>query len=915
MSNYFTGALMNGSQRTAGSRDSWTHHTLADQKRVEMEMSIIYHNLNHQMFTWVNDPSFMPVEYTDKLTKEFTVLKFDKNVFPDQTPAESVSRIFGMSKEQRTFRSKRYGLAMIFEVDNMMTPEGQEEFAMTAAKITTVFVEHIAFLSLSRLLSPNSEDIFYQNQYGTPTIASKLNQIKTEIEETFAGHKTSAGPFPTTWKYRQEMIRNNPDGGAPNYVILNPDKQGLFKFGMARTSEYNRAGPPAEGMLTGYEELQNIQGMSFRGLPSFAQDVIEDGKPYSMLTRRAEIGNYFVWRNKMLEFKPEEINIALQGYIYVWSEPSDGLEKIQMKSLVQHCGRWDDQGNLHEDFHQGVENDLFTFCDPQTNEWRRCDTIQDMDPKFIKPIIKTMTKAIIDRNVDNPVQVFDTAVETPWDLAALHPEQKKAVQFVRKLFAVLGGQENNMMVGVDPNNIESFAAMFARAFNKDANTGGVDIAAGAGLGDELGEVGGTLLNDHRENAGGINYTVDPAVIEECLAVFGDVDDAVTGRLNDYLARAKAGTQMDVSKEMFVAITQLMRGARRNQLKSVRDLTAFITYIQGKTLDELVELQVAYKDWPTNTKNAVQGSMFVQNETLDNALRDQTGVTKKAKLAKFNEMEEDSNAWLNHRYIDSIFFDDFHKGVARLILGAPITLDVFLAMIENDVPPPMEFVLLRPHMVYRSSAVVLVQGGKELGGASVGYPHVGISWTVQDKTGELHVTQWGSAYIRDYRRRCIIPFMFYEGTLGGANADLITMPQWNQYVDDGFYSDDPNCPAILACAIPIGSAVRKDVLSTIGTMWDDVREDIHYHSAVYYGKAYRLNDLRGDSKTLFERMVNQLPNTMCFQGTQVQCGGVDGSAGTPIENRGHHGIERPGDLLIRQTGMSVRENMTAPLVCR
>jgi hypothetical protein len=157
-------------------------------------------------------------------------------------------------------------------------------------------------------------------------------------------------------------------------------------------------------------------------------------------------------------------------------------------------------------------------------------------------------------------------------------------------------------------------------------------------------------------------------------------------------------------------------------------------------------------------------------------------------------------------------------------------------------------------------------------------------------------------------------MFYEGRIGGANTDFFTLDTFAEFAGNDYFSSDPTFPSIVVASIPVGSYVRTDVFDVRAQLADD-DTSVHYESAAYYGIRCGFNSMSGSNVTIYDRMTNYSPNTVLFQGTQVPCGGVDGKPGLVVENAGHHGLERPGDRLMRERGMSVRENLSTPLLVR
>ena len=207
---YFGGRFQSGHDHGPGRFNGKTHSVLADSDRVFQDAGVVIRELSIEHFLWVNSAKFMPTRLTDKLEHEITVLHFDDPVMPEQVPAEAVSRYFEFSREKTSFRSQRYGVAMYFELDRMLTEEGRMEFAMNAKRIALAFRMHAAYVALCRFLAPNDSEQRWFSQYNTNNPATlRLQHIKTEVDEFAEPHKQDSGAFALIWRYAQLMERKN----------------------------------------------------------------------------------------------------------------------------------------------------------------------------------------------------------------------------------------------------------------------------------------------------------------------------------------------------------------------------------------------------------------------------------------------------------------------------------------------------------------------------------------------------------------------------------------------------------------------------------------------------------------------------------------------------------------------------------
>jgi len=1093
--NYFNSSMFQGMSMHGQDREnSRTHFILGDQQAALSDLNVVIRNMENMHYLWVNQ-ELMPIRYTTDLQTEFTIVRFDKRATPEETPAESISRMLNISKESFIQRSRRYGLGAKFESDQIGTPQGQKEFVMFVTKISKVFAEHAALLGLSKILMPNAADLYYYNKYGNQSMVSRLNQIMLEVDTTFVGHKNEDGPLEEIYRCTQLMLQMNTDGGPVTHCMFSPEKMPLFKFAMTKLSTKDE-------VLSG-NALQSIQDLKYRPFPSFPADMVEIGREFSMLTRRIEIGNRFIWRNEMLKFAPTDTNIRLQGYINLFDENRDNLATLGVDDLNKYDPRWDaDTGFLRSD-HEDTKNDLYTY---KTIGGRvtACRIIGDMNPDFLpqdylESVVGVFLKGIDVVQMEEDLVIWASGAMPPVVLKRLRDFMRKARitfgddkhllfktenllapladiagqhepaedrllrSFMYNLFGAIRGAwlfpwqvaagagavagaapppVPRMFGGivppaglndgfVDPNapgadpisgkyraanerltfdvataideRLEALQVLFGRAdlavrpgmsVDRIAQIGRVNILARGAAGafqfldlptmvQRMGTMRRTLAaysapgvfssnlsnNDfgvirqglevmldagHAAAVGNIAACQTAAMLwfkrlehlVQCFQLAGtdagyELDDVlIENGFYDANAAAAAAPVVIPAGQIFRAGVHPDPAVNTNVFRlpaaAVAGGAAAIAQVPLRDFSHyMARLNVAgwtaHADWfpavvadqimPEGTVNVTHSSdilapacfggitsFHVRPETEEDDF--DTARRKRARDEMDDTLGDNNNLRHNTARMTGIFASNVEVGVGRLLLLTAIHRDVFSAMLKKNIHIPSEFVIWRPHMTYQTSAVVLFQAQGGVGAVNCGYPNAALGKNVMDKTLYFHVTQWVGPMVPDYRRRMILPYVFYEGRLGGAGSEFFDQRTWSEFIDANWFTSDPNGPSLIPTSIPIGSKVRPTFSDYRGKAFNDETE-YHYHSHEVYGKLLAWRDLNGESLSIMERMNNFNPNTLCFQGTQVQVGKVDGSPGLPVENLGHHGMERPGDRFMRERGSTVKRNIAAP----
>ena len=940
--------------------ESRTHYQLSDQKSTIAKLPPIYLLWTIGQFSWVNQSDFIPAQYSTSLEFSQEFIEFDEGVLPEDTPEESVSRTFKIKKSMKKFRSRRVGLQYEWSVDNLFSPEGKQEFAMFTAKIAQGFAEHIALTSLVRLLEPNHEDAFYLNVFGTNTMLQKINQIMKEVKDTWAAHKQSAGPFPRLFAAAQEMVRYNPSGGEPNYALYDPRYQALFKFFMQRTSQYDKAGPPAVGMLTGSTEVLEFGKMKVRPVDSFPQENVFDDE-VNFMSRTCSHGSVFVWRNVMLDYKPSDVKISLQGYIILLDETQDlspvkiGLAALNQANLDWHT----ESGELHPAF-EGVEEHMYTYLN-NNNEWTRARYIGDMkDTKLPRHLMEGMVRTVLKD-------------ETCQQLNALYDGIRAGIMgntlndFVNNNYADLsmlytrfrlmfGAEKNFLFTEADPDagdiaifirNIFDFTP--AAPIEAPLTTGGLNDE----LEHEFNQITAGLATHNMSTRGTQTMTDDIRTsLTACIPLVtglpvGNASDmAIKQKMLDNLdkyLKLHDGDECNLTRYLATKIRTYLTEVAGRQ-RTIANAEKWITVCQaaGETEDPDKEFDAMLAKYNPDPKKVPSGapiykgplttsnpkpyrhvSDFGANSYTDGRAGVSSSTRPKAKRYRgYEEFEYDGRADVivdndqfnvNIKNVQTRFHHPVDRAVAYMLLATPLTRQSMDTLIRNDVFPPCEYIIFRPFLTRGSSMMVLVQGGAGLGMATYGYPNIMVGENSMNKTGNYHVTSHHGAAILNHKRRKFEHNMFYQETRGGGNVKFMTHDDWALFVEQGYsFNGDESFPANLCFSIPVGSTVKMEFTDLRGKSFHEER-DFHYEGSAYAVAVLNLDSVvGGDCLTIYDRNLRQLPNMICFHGTQVQCGDVSGKPGIVHENQGHDGIERPGDLRMRRGGMGVREDTTPPL---
>lgn len=1004
---YFTGKNAAAYNHGPNRHDSRGHFQLVDSDKVFESYGKVVRNVNYDHLLWINR-ILLPTEYTTKIEFDVQILNFNKNVTVEPTPNESVSRYIDISKEKINFRSKRYGLAMYFELDRMMTEDGKEDFAMFAKKIAQIFRMHAAYLAMVRLLQPDSTESKWYQQYGQPPQNITDEQMRTEVKQWGCGNKDETGALELIWTYAKAFEYEN--GVKPDFVIFHPEKQAIFKFQNGLLNEYYRGGKDAAGQVMDYDEIANIQGMSFRGLPAFPSNVYDaDPREASLLSRIGEIGNHFVFRRNEFE-RYENFRDGVHNYLDIFSETSDGMHRLREHELLANCGRWDPEtGFLHKDHEElakavanmqrSTENvDMFLYFDRDLGKHSVCNFIGDMEPEYLKrSLFKQMVNQALRKvdvsDVSDALDVVETFLTGNDRTVNMDRAFRTITQFVTHLSSRLGGNLNPVF---DSDRLPSPAETAGRTLTEmeraalvfldnclffDSNNAGQVIGAVDPVGTNM----DLYLQKMKDQIRSINSSTMP---DEDYQLFFDAGRNLTHFYSDTFVRYQQADSAwyNSLKSLFDTVVRALahpntvvgpaRGDRHvlDETPIIDAVRAFNALVKDNNLTRLTEpgvleeidqarvaaeadtLRITFNTFtevgmPTfetsdppdqmARKRARMTNGFVMGEMLtsltQSARTDQgplhfIGYKRPASQSKTYRNADGSAAYYTERglfgetnvfnmrgstmtanvtYVMNAYTNPIERAAALALLAVPCHLGTFENMLANDIQIPMDYLVLRPWMRYLMSDIILAKGGKGLGKTVIGYGHTAVGWKVPNKTGDLHTTQWMGAIIYNYALRCIIRHAFYEKAYGGAGHRFFSDAEYDDHVANDFITNGYDRPSLLCVSIPVDSYVKEENISITGFHPGRANEGTaHYHSWMYASLHYRFSKIRGQHCSMIHDASEIRTNVVTYQGTQRQCGNVNGDPGDLIENKGHHGRERPGDRDVRQGGMKIKSKQQA-----
>lgn len=223
------------------------------------------------------------------------------------------------------------------------------------------------------------------------------------------------------------------------------------------------------------------------------------------------------------------------------------------------------------------------------------------------------------------------------------------------------------------------------------------------------------------------------------------------------------------------------------------------------------------------------------------------------------------------------------------------------MIEDDVPFPFGFLLVRPFQRYDMCSAILCRAGARLGQTFIGHSDFQLADNVINKTHVGHYTFYSKSIVHDEKEYVIAEDVFAAGYKGGENTRMYDKKE--EFVDDVRAESFRN--SILTFLIPYrtnqprGPRIQNpiDITGKLHpTLYQDTDipsrdvEEAMYPGARYYCELLQLKELSSYASDATEHFLSPYKyiNTVCFQGHQFMYNHTQGGFTDKIRNTGHWG---------------------------
>lgn len=606
-------------------------------------------------------------------------------------------------------------------------------------------------------------------------------------------------------KYKKRLQRY---GVSPSMWIF-PPGMALYASFNPVVSDYNKQAPNSVTLATSAEALGSFRGLNVFETREF--DVRNGELPINLLKRRVQIGESYFMRNHHNNPKAFRTDESLSTVIY--NERRDDWCKIDFMDAFDRVKRFGEMGPNGSDLdHAGLEgdecpvNDPFTYRNSNTDDDDQHDwctyfgqiETKHVDKQAFKFFIKGATGGPVETYLNNNaraqlnLRVGDlrpkaytkrggNAAADPND-GRIDPNVVAAGDRAAYKLMLDGGYKPKKKEEADYKNIKQFVAAKA------------EIAKLVAAGQELDEI---PLNSGLAR----NALQDPATANTLYIQFNDSDSDVPVLLGDGTT-AESKKNRKKLEQIFMSTNLRSGGDYRARIGS-----AFEAPEQHEVGEKRSQRAVDNQQWRSK-RRAVGVQDFAESSgaaSIGVAANFVPAAQQEAKNIRIGANERDGFVFngkveFYHELLSELTPDE--QVVASNYLFNPITKAFFVKCYQENVCPPFEILLARPHMTYDMMTCIMMKGGSDTGNTFQGHSDFQLGDDVQSKIHYGNYTYYSKALVTNPKNILLARNVYAGGYVSGDDCD---------WIDRDMYSGRVVSGSLYAFLVPAGEHKKQNPL--------------------------------------------------------------------------------------------------------
>lgn len=898
----------------------------------------------------------LPWEVTDDIHLQWTNLQANAH-FLDTTPYQAPSPLVTQERQIRRASLVRRGIAAEFEHDFLRTPLGRVSFLAALNQMARSVQETANAECIRALINAHH----FQHQWLREHGIIKEHDLKGYFERDrsrFAiAQKTKNGLEKLDMEIDKELRMWQGQADAwilPEEVMLYttivpPEKTDYFLAGILGPDRVNNEGNKqlARAGTTDPQDRVEPRRMVSNSPVYIARSFnVPNAGQLDLLSRVRQVGEYNTMIDECLNYSTYT---SASRAIAIYNEDIDDFSQISLEDAIEHCGLWDQNGNVIPVGFDGRRGG----AGQNMNDARRdflsyfnngvvvtANVLNQIDPFYlpVKKVIaaaKTIENALVKQgfnteNVRNSIAAANVTGEIVADSDASHALNvlKTMLNSAFAIETVLRRAQGEDVQGEGVQGGEDDYHMMMNGkvpVVKIGDNAGQSELAAADIDQQFIEMLGTMVpKSKRDEVSAIGISDMPmeakieAIKQKCkdyidekerglkLKSHGKVEDFFKTRTKEYQALRSQAQATGASPSISGKIAKYMEPGQN------LEGTGFKYLYEGskrrttgnRTIDRNTHLRVL-SDRAFDLEQAARQSGNVQSRVTDTGAglglegisamaygkRDKRERIPSEELRKIYERLE---LELKHtEEIDRSGASFFHKILAKLFLQVPMTKQSMLNLARHDILVPLNFLLFRPHIQYKTRMGIKVATGGRAGRTYYGHSGMQIQHEAGRKIAHMHYTTHMRSVVTQPKNVYVQPDLFCQEYLGGNNVEFFDHESY-KLKDNEHLRQSIICvaipPAETKIPSPMDASGRFYVEYNAGLLRKEDFEELHYSTAFRYNHLYGFHMQAKKQGTDLPNFKSQYShdNRAMYQGMQIMYNTKTNSFDKVRTNKGHRG---------------------------
>ena len=287
----------------------------------------------------------LPLVKTDEIQSHWSRWEFPAFI-PDMVPHLGVVRFVKSNRISGKSTMARYGIGIFLEHGFMNSPEGILHYVMNIRQVLAAVLEGMQLEALQTLINVGNNEIALARKIhpsNTTALAKTMNNVIARELFAWGCLQQNSNAWALMDKKITQIVTECYQNRSPFTHYITSTKVDSFirqiPYDQVTASIY---GPDAQRKIR--DGVQDFRQDEFGNKIFSARPFIVDDTPIDPFERRAQIGEYHRCFNHIKEQMDNYMSSSRTQLIF--DEGADALAPVTLRDKVEHCHRFDIDGNL-----------------------------------------------------------------------------------------------------------------------------------------------------------------------------------------------------------------------------------------------------------------------------------------------------------------------------------------------------------------------------------------------------------------------------------------------------------------------------------------------------------------------------------------------------------------------------------------